>query len=52
MKIELSKEDLEKAIKNYIDVWFSAVDVEDIEFIRTKKVDDLKVKVTTKEKVE
>jgi len=52
MKIELSKDDLEKAIKNYIDMWFTAVEVTDIEFIRTKKVDDLKVKVTTKEKGE
>jgi len=52
MKIELSKEDIEKAIKNYIDLWFSAVDVEDIEFVRTKKVNDLKVKITIKEKGE
>jgi len=52
MKIELSKEDLEKAIKNYIDVWFTAVEVTNIEFVRTKKVYDLKVQVTTKEKGE
>jgi len=52
MKIELSKDVLEKAIKNYIDLWFSAIEVVDIEFVRTKKVDDLKVKITTKEKGE
>jgi len=52
LKIELSKDDLEKAVKNYIDLWFPSLDVESIEFIRTKQVKDLTVKITTKEKGE
>jgi len=52
MKIELSKIDVEQAIKAYIDVWFPALSVTNIEFIRTKKVADLKIIVETKEKGE
>ena len=50
MIVELSKEDIEKAISDYIKLWLYNVDVEKIEFIRTKKVADLKIKVETKQK--
>jgi len=52
MKIELSKEDIEVAIKQYISVWFPAVDVEKIEFIRTKSINSLRANIEIKEKGE
>jgi len=52
MIVELSKDDLEKAITNYLELWFPAVEIKEIEFIRTKKVTDLKVKIKTNTKGE
>lgn len=48
MKIELSKADIEQAVEAYIGLWFPELSVTAIEFIRTKKVSDLKIVIETK----
>ena len=52
MIVELLKDDLEKAITNYIELWFPTIEIKEIEFVRTKKVADLKVKIKTNTKGE
>ncbi len=52
MKIELGKEEIESAIKSYLDVWFPAIEVIHIDIVRTKKTEDIKYIVNIKEKGE
>jgi len=52
MKLELSKKDIEIAIKNYVDMWFPAVKVVDMEVVRSKKVEDIKYIINVEEKGE